>query len=124
MSTDVGCRCMFKRTFYAFLGLTLFTFVWSPGVFAQSCRLALGDDDDSELWLEGTVGDSTIRAYFSTEPDGQLTGSFYDVNNWSPVLLEGLRGDDCKFRIVERRGARRDAIWEAAFKNGVFEGIK
>jgi hypothetical protein len=115
---------MSKRTFYACLGLTLFTFLWSPAVFGQSCRLALGDDGDSELWLEGTVGDSTVRAYFGTEPDGQLTGSFYDVNNWSPVLLEGIRGDDCKFRIFERRGERRDAVWEGEFKSRVFEGIK
>jgi len=115
---------MSKRTFYAGLGLVLFTFVWSPGVFAQSCRLALGDDGDSELWLEGTVGDSTVRVYLSTEPDGELTGSFYEVNNWSPVLLEGVRGDDCKFRIVERRGERRDAVWEAVFQNRVFEGVR
>jgi hypothetical protein len=115
---------MSKRTFYAAFCLGLFGFVLSPNVFAQSCRLSIGDDGDSELWLEGTLGDSTVRVYFSTEPDGQLKGSFYDVSNWSPVSLEGIRGEDCKFRIVEGRDGRRDAIWDGIFRNRVFEGTR
>src|SRR5262249_691639 len=124
MSTDVGSRCMSKRTFYAFFWLGLFGFILSPGVFGQSCRLSIGADGDSELWLEGTVGDSTVRAYFSMEPDGQLTGNFYDVSQWSAVSLEGIRGEDCTFRIVEGTDGRRAAIWDGIFKNRVFEGTR
>jgi len=115
---------MSKRIFYAFFLLALFGFVLSPSAFAQSCRLLVGDDGDSELWLEGTVGASTVRAYFSMEPDGQLTGSFYDVSKWSPVSLEGLREEDCNFRIAEGNDRRRDAIWDGTFKNRIFEGTR
>src|SRR5262245_1169062 len=125
MSMVVGCRCMSKRTFYALSScLALSMFILSPSVFAQSCRLANTDDNDSELWFEGTIGDARVRVYLSTEPDGKLTGSFYDVDQWSPVLLEGVRGEDCKFRIVEPQDSRAAAVWEGAVKNRVFEGTR
>ena len=99
-------------------------FLLSPSVFAQSCRLGLGDDGDTEFWLEGTVGVARVRVYFNTEPDGRLTGTFYDVNTWSPVAFEGLRGEDCKFRIVETHDSQPRIVWEGVFKNRVFEGTR
>jgi hypothetical protein len=119
---------MSKRTFYALSCLILSVFVLSPSAFAQSCRLGLGEDGDLEIWLEGTIGDAQVRVYFSTEPDGQLTGSFYDVHNWSPILFEGIRGDDCKYRILEAGKSRPGMVWEGTFKgtikNRVFEGTR
>jgi hypothetical protein len=101
---------------------------WSPHeAFAQACRLQLGGDGDPEMWLEGTVGDSNIRVYLNTEPDGRATGTFYDLKNWSSVFLDGARGGNCGFRLTEKKAPTSDpsrvlGSWEGAVKNGVFEG--
>src|SRR5262249_28001912 len=99
-----------------------------PKVFGQSCRLDIGSDGDSEVWFEGTVDDSHVRVYWNAELDGKLTGSFYDLGNWSPVFLDGARGANCEFRIA-RRLTTSDAsppvvFWEGTLRNGVFEGTR
>jgi len=87
------------------------------------------DDSDPEMWLEGAIGDSKVRVYLSTDPDGKLTGTFYDLNDWAPVSLEGTRGVDCRIRITESRVARHatphlDGGWEGTFLNHIFEGVR
>jgi hypothetical protein len=112
-----------------FVSCVLFSLVaCSPPIYGQSCRLAMADDSDPEMWLEGVIGDSKVRVYLSSEPDGKLTGSFYDLNDWSPVSLEGTRGTDCRIRIVERRATHAtsplDGTWEGTFRNLTFEGVR
>jgi len=120
---------MWKRILFVLSSVRFSSLLWMPNIFGQSCRLDIGIDGDSEIWFEGMVDDSRVRVHWSTEPDGKLTGSFYDVKNWSPVLLDGTRGANCVFRIAERPVTTSDAFrpvvyWEGTLRNSVFEGTR
>ena len=119
---------MTKRIVFV-LSTVLFSVLLSPKAFGQSCRMNIGSDGDPEVWFEGTVDDSPVRVYWSMEPDGKLTGGLYDLKNWSPVLLDGVRGVNCNFRIAEKAGTTSDksrpvVFWEGTLRNGVFEGTR
>ena len=119
---------MTKRILFVF-PLVLFSVLLSPKAFGQSCRMNIGSDGDPEVWFEGMVDDSPVRVYWSMEPDGKLTGGLYDLKNWSPILLDGLRGVNCNFRIAEKAGTTSDksrpvVFWEGTLRNGAFEGTR
>ena len=119
---------MTKRIPFVF-SLVVFSVLHSPKAFGQSCRMNIGSDGDPEVWFEGMVDESPVRVYWSMEPDGKLTGGLYDLKNWSPILLDGLRGVNCNFRIAEKAGTTSDksrpvVFWEGTLRNGVFEGTR
>jgi hypothetical protein len=64
------------------------------------------------------LGDSQVRVYWNAEPDGRLTGSFYHLKSWSPVLLDGARGPNCGFRIAEGPVTTSDASSSVVFWEG------
>jgi len=126
--SEVASWVMTNRKLFVVSWCVFVILASAPRLFSQPCRLEIGEDSDSEVWLEGTVGDSHVRVYWSVEPDGELMGSLYDLNDWSVVLLEGSRGPSCGFRITEKRTTLSDApqperLWEGTLRNRVFSGI-
>src|SRR5262249_54203655 len=99
---ELACVFMMKRILFVVSSILFSGLLSMPKVFGQSCRLDIGSDGDSEVWFEGTVDDSHVRVYWNAELDGKLTGSFYDLGNWSPVFLDGARRANFEFSIADR----------------------
>lgn len=91
----------------------------AAAAFAQDCPPKW----NMETRMEGTIGSSRVRAYFSVDPAGSVEGSYYDVNTWVSVGLEGTLDRSCQLRLKEIHapgpdGTMPDGTWTAALRGG------
>lgn len=92
---------------------------FSTAAFAQDCPPKW----NIETRLEGTIGSSRVRVYFSVEPDGTVEGNYYDVNTWVSVGLEGTLDSSCQLGLKEIHGTGPDGTmpegtWTATLSDG------